>query len=146
MAHTEELKFELYISDGTEGGTSLLKDINPGAGEGLSGSFATLNDKVFFVAQDGVHGWDIWSTDGTGAGTKVVKDLPLMDNKFPSIMGTYDNQIFFSGRDPQNETKIWRTDGTDAGTIFVQGIGQKANIKSKIGVLNNKAFYYALNL
>ena len=57
----------------------MIKDINPGtaSGEINSGSaFARLNStQVLFTANDGVHGVELWITDGTTNGTFMVKDI-----------------------------------------------------------------------
>ncbi|TAJ25070.1 MAG: hypothetical protein EPO68_00465, partial [Planctomycetota bacterium] len=70
--------YELWKSDGTAAGTVLVKDIHAGAGLGLS-SYASLftvaGNQLFFTANDGVHGRELWSTDGTSAGTALVADI-----------------------------------------------------------------------
>ena len=67
---------EIWITDGTASGTSLLKDIN----ENITGSIpvditfasTTLDDELYFLADDGVNGRQIWKTDGTSNGTVMV--------------------------------------------------------------------------
>ena len=73
---------ELWVSDGTREGTRLLKDINPGVdddGRALSSNpqhFLSLgNGYVVFTADDGVHGREVWSTDGTSEGTRMLGDI-----------------------------------------------------------------------
>ena len=73
---------EPWISDGTEQGTVLLKDIHPGAGNTFGGpgvDSAVINGKLFFVGNDGTssnaHGSEVWITDGTTAGTTLLKDI-----------------------------------------------------------------------
>ena len=66
---------EPWITDGTEEGTSLVKDIHPGpeGSRAVAGSSSrlgpVLNDSLVFSAKDGVRGRAIWITDGTDAGT-----------------------------------------------------------------------------
>lgn len=77
---------ELWRSNGTVGGTYLLKDINPGTNgsgfdSGTSASnhgptdFRTVNGITYFFANDGTNGFELWRTDGTDVGTKIVQDL-----------------------------------------------------------------------
>ena len=77
---------ELWKSDGTAAGTVMVKDINPGA-EGSDrpstsnqtksglGEFLTMGATTYFTANDGTNGSELWKTDGTAAGTVMVKDI-----------------------------------------------------------------------
>jgi ELWxxDGT repeat protein len=85
---------ELWVSDGTEAGTMRVKDINPGAtcqeewhipglGSYVCNSFPSditpYETGVVFKAYDGVHGQELWYSDGSEAGTVLVHDLnPLV--------------------------------------------------------------------
>ena len=66
---------ELWKSDGTSGGTLLIKDINQGPADSEPEHFAALGGSVFFGADDGVHGEEFWKTDGSEVGTVLVKDI-----------------------------------------------------------------------
>ena len=68
---------ELWKSDGTEAGTVLVKDIDPGLDSGYSGSdvLTDVGGTLFFTADDGIHGRELWKSDGTEAGTVLVKDI-----------------------------------------------------------------------
>ncbi len=69
---------ELWVTDGTTGGTKVLKKFpfpKPERVKNPPTDFVHLKDKVYFVAEDAVHGQEVWVTDGTPEGTKVLKDL-----------------------------------------------------------------------
>ena len=114
---------ELWRTDGTEAGTVLVKDIRPGpvfTGQPHITSMTDVNGTLFFYAHDGVHGRELWKSDGTTAGTMMVKDLQpggadcLMDNAF-----AIGNALFFTARGSTVGHELWRSDGTDAGTVPV---------------------------
>ena len=68
---------ELWRSDGTAVGTTLLKDIWVGGGDDGSDPFnlEAIDENVYFSADDGTTGRELWRTDGTTAGTVLVQDI-----------------------------------------------------------------------
>src|SRR5215475_6536347 len=76
---------ELWSSDGTDGGTFLVRDINPGSlGSGVR-NLTVAGAQLFFSANDGTHGFELWRTDGTPQGTVLVKDIaPGADSSMPA--------------------------------------------------------------
>ena len=56
----------------------------------------------------------MWRSDGTGAGTTLVKDLDPRGDSNPSVLTDVDGTLFFTA-----DGGIWKSDGTDAGTVFV---------------------------
>ena len=124
---TPETGSELWISDGTESGTNLLKDINPGSGGSSPRGFAQLpNGRVVFFADDGEHGQELWVTDGTAAGTTLLRDMT------PGSVGSYvelssitpisNGRVLFGASDGTHGTELWVTDGTAAGTLMLKDI------------------------
>jgi ELWxxDGT repeat protein len=121
---------ELWRSDGTEGGTTLVKDIRPGSGSSAPGRFVVINSQVFFAADDGVHGVELWKSNGTAEGTVLVKDIrpgggsslssPVL-YPLPTLVAV-DGALFFVADDGVNGRELWRSDGTDAGTALVKDI------------------------
>lgn len=81
---------ELWRTDGTKEGTQLVRDIHPGI-NGSADRFArpsfnasaTLGNKLYFIANNGIHGTELWRTDGTQEGTLMVTDIePGAKNSF----------------------------------------------------------------
>ena len=118
---------ELWKSDGTPDGTVMLKDIYPGTngawpitdGYSPSPEFTIVNNTLFFIAADGIHGYELWKSDGTSEGTVLVKDInPLSASSQPSGLFVYNNTLFFNASDGASE-RFWQSDGTAAGTVQV---------------------------
>jgi ELWxxDGT repeat protein len=127
---------ELWKSDGTPSGTAMIKDINPGStsavrGPGFAPDLTAVNGTLFFVANDGPSGPELWKTDGTVAGTVLVKDITpgnpgsgTFDEpiRLTSVNGT----LFFAANDLTTGTELWKSDGTTAGTVLVADLSHGA--------------------
>jgi ELWxxDGT repeat protein len=129
---------ELWKSNGTGSGTALLKDINPGESYGSSpnplssspGNFTDISGTLFFIAQDYTHGRELWKSDGTKAGTLLVKDILTGEDAFgplsssPSYFMDGGDTLFFAADDGTHGFELWRSDGTEAGTTLVKDINE----------------------
>src|SRR4030095_1414049 len=96
----------------------LVKDINPGTDGSDAAAFVRLNGLAYFRATDGSHGYELWRTDGTEAGTELVIDLnPGPFNGFPDGIAALNGRLYFNGFDTSDFTgsKAWRSDGTAGG-------------------------------
>lgn len=121
---------ELWVSDGTEQGTSLVKDINLEEGKGSEpDNFTEFNNKLYFSADDGENGRELWATDGTEQGTTLVADLYPSPDYFysrqitnPDNLFVFNDRLYFTVGDRKNqweeqiEWELWATDGTKQGT------------------------------
>ena len=133
--------YELWVTDGTTGGTRLVKDIYQGSGAaGPLGSFpqgmTALGNKVIFQADSPNGGNEVWVSDGTKAGTFLLKDInPGGNTSGAGGFIAVGNQVFFSATSSGfDNAKLWVTDGTSAGTHLVKDISGGAT--QDIGVLD----------
>ncbi len=127
FANDDMDNWELWYSDGTETGTVKVKEINP-TGSALDYNAGVWTDQVslgnfmYFSANNGTNGMELWRSDGTTAGTTMVKDV---------YAGCYggaiyefavsDTTIFFSGMD-ESGYQLWRTNGSDSSTIRLRAL------------------------
>jgi ELWxxDGT repeat protein len=80
---------------------------------------------IYFVADDGVHGRELWKTDWTTEGTVMVSDINLGGaSSNPEVLLYLGEQLLFfvPAQDESTVGALWRTDGTEAGTQVVKEI------------------------
>jgi ELWxxDGT repeat protein len=121
---------ELWKSDGTALGTQIVKNINTAVGVSSTpakltavsgGSFAA--GKLFFTADDGTSGVELWVSDGTAAGTVRVKDIrPGAASSSPTSLLAVGTLLFFMADNGVVGTELWKSDGTEAGTVLIKDI------------------------
>src|SRR5439155_18929801 len=115
---------ELWKSDGTEGGTVLVKDINPGSGSASPSELLNVNGTLFFRAFHPDVGSELWKSDGTADGTVRVADInPGPASSGPSALTTVNGTLFFRSFRSSAGYDLWKSDGTAAGTVLVKGFG-----------------------
>jgi ELWxxDGT repeat protein len=99
---------ELWRSDGTAGGTTMVKDINPGAGDADIGSLTAIGKLLFFGANDGARGNELWRSDGTPEGTFTIADLsPGEASSSPVDFTPSGPRIFFVAGSGPVGRELW---------------------------------------
>jgi ELWxxDGT repeat protein len=87
--------------------------------DSFEGNFLTIGGVMYFAGSDGVHGVELWRTDGTGAGTRLVKDINPTSDSAPMMMVDLGGTLYFFANDGTTGRELWRSDGTEAGTTLV---------------------------
>ena len=108
---------ELWVSDGTSGGSMLLKDFN--MSNWSIGNFIAFNNELFFTAQLNGNGTnlELWKSDGTIGGTQQVAVLGHdCNNYFDIVVANVNSKIFFK----VNYDQLWVSDGTTGGTQLLK--------------------------
>jgi ELWxxDGT repeat protein len=105
-----------WRSDGTEAGTFRLADLRLNS---LCGQWAqSWNGRTYFFASQQYYGGsELWSTDGTAAGTRleIVLDDSIRNNQLCDLTVTSHGLVFVANA--LGVRQLWRTDGSAAGTL-----------------------------
>ena len=149
---------ELWKTDGTEAGTVLVKDINPGSSysgfpyDSHPSSLTAVGGTLFFTADDGTTGQELWKSDGTAEGTVLVKDIrPGSSNYgYPYGSDAYEltavgGTLYFTANDGVHGQELWQSDGTEAGTVLVMDIrpGGDGSSPDYLAFVNGALFFAA---
>nr|WP_314005952.1 ELWxxDGT repeat protein [Xanthocytophaga flavus] len=149
IMETADYGRELWISDGTDAGTVLLNDIYTGTQSAFTQntiSFIRNGNYIYFVADDGTTGLELWRTDGTIANTKLVKDIyPGSQSSIPDNFSVVNDKIYFSAFTPEYGVELWKSDGSTSGTVLVADIkpGSGHSNPSTINGTSNDVFFIA---
>ncbi|MBL8812063.1 MAG: hypothetical protein JNM43_18000, partial [Planctomycetaceae bacterium] len=129
IMNEDSVGVELWKSDGTVAGTVRVKDINQtvnNSSHSAPSSLTVVNDTLFFSADDGSTGRELWKSDGTTAGTVLVKDITtgfLTDSiAYQSPMVAAGSNLYFFADNGATGSELWKSDGTAAGTTLVKDI------------------------
>jgi len=87
-----------------------------------------VGDRLYFSAAyeslggiPGTVGVELWISDGTTVGTRLVKDIyPGLTNSSPDNFTNVNGTLFFTARSPNEGVELWKSDGTEAGTVLVK--------------------------
>lgn len=114
---------ELYHSDGTALGTSLVKNINGATKSANIKDIYTFGDQIIFALEDylvnSVYKSDIYFSDGTSAGTDTLISLKSSGGNSNSILNLsiFDSSFTFTADDINNGQDAWFSKGNKTSTI-----------------------------
>ncbi len=128
---------------------SLVYNINPGtASANLAASYinmAVAGGKLFFPANNGTNGPELYSWDGTNA-PMMVKDInPGAPGSSPTEVVMLGNKVYFSATDGTNGFELWEHDPTYGTTRMVADVyaGGPSSNPSNLTVYNGKLYFAA---
>ncbi len=155
---------EPFVSDGTINGSKILKDINVGNLNSFFNSdtntkldiFTKAGNLVYFRANNGLNGYELYKTDGTEINTQMVKDISIGTASSlveSTLFMSFNNVIYFKANDQIHGEELWRSDGTESGTYILKdinpGIGSAfdgiSNVYLETNNILNEKCYAVLN-
>jgi ELWxxDGT repeat protein len=100
-------------------------------------SVTTVGSTLFFVTNS-----ELWKSDGTAAGTVLVKAFPSY--LFPSELTVVGSTLFFTAGASASDSyrKLWKSDGTPAGTIIVKDTDDR-HVPGNLTALGGTLFFFS---
>jgi ELWxxDGT repeat protein len=137
----------LWKTDGTEAGTSLVKEFIPNSIDAFPNNLTNVNGTLYFVGLDQTNGIALWKSDGTEAGTApFLVTQPTMPG-FPGHFVSFKGKLYFFSLTQTLHYGLWESDGTAAGTVLVKDLG-RGNFQTDLGaepVIVNGTLFFATN-
>jgi ELWxxDGT repeat protein len=103
-----------------------VRDINPGASGSNAASLTAAGDRLYFSANNGVNGDELWTTTGTTATTVMVDDLNTTGSSSPDRLVWADGSLWFaanvdsdSGMELLKLTEVAVASGYDATISYI---------------------------
>ena len=81
-------------------------------------NITAVGNRIFFIAADNAHGRELWTSDGTAAGTTNVSDFAFGPLSFKVSTA----RAYFIADDGVHGSELWSSDGTQAGTVLVKDL------------------------
>src|SRR5262249_37722922 len=101
--------------------------INPGPASSNPVELTQVNRTLFFSADDGSNGTELWKSTGIPYGTVMVEDAvpgggiaPGLASSSPGNLTAGNGTLFFTGDDGTHGYELWKSDGTPSGTVMVE--------------------------
>ncbi len=93
-------------------------------------------DRLFFVLTDPsvgavpvlpapqvAEGAELWTSDGTAEGTRLVRDIwPGRSSSNPRWLTDFDGRLVFTADDGESGRELWTSDGTAEGTVLFHDV------------------------
>jgi ELWxxDGT repeat protein len=124
---------ELWASNGTQAGTVPL-EINMQPDTGADPTHLTVADgAVFFIANDGITGDELWKATGTSGTAVQVEDInPGVGSSFDTFtqeeqLVNVNNTLYFTANNGVDGREVWQSDGTLSGTVLAKDIKDGAD-------------------
>jgi ELWxxDGT repeat protein len=138
----------LWKSDGTEAGTTLIKDINPGGQSSFFQYLTNVDGTLYFSANDGATGQELWKSDGTESGTMQVEDIrPGVAGSDPANLTNVDGTLFFTADNGIYGRELWSIAPLVGAPMLVADIlfgpGSGVSTGADIIAVDGKVFFSA---
>lgn len=133
----------MWADDGTADG---MRQVATFSGFYTPSILGAAEDRLVFTIDDGIHGRELWASDGTTAGTHLIADI--RPGPLASQIGrraVLDRRIVFTADDGTNGRALWITDGTAAGTTRISALNETItdDLSTDLAGVKGVAFFVA---
>ena len=128
----------------------MVENIAPAGTSSFPNRLTAVGNTLFFIANNGQNGYELWKSNGTSSGTVMVKDIYSQQAySNPNYLTEMGGTLYFSAMDTTNNGhQLWKSDGTESGTVMVTAINSGGTANPGIHtdgfvVMNNNLYFSA---
>lgn len=141
----------LWSTDGTPEGTVLLREMSfPPLSVPLEKAISIKGltlyaGRLYFAAEGDSEGFELWSTDGTAEGTRLVRDINPHGASSPEGFAVAGSRLYFSAYDGLHGFELWESDGTAEGTRLVHDLapGLTSSLPEELTAVGSRLYFRA---
>ncbi len=134
---------QLWSNDGRPVGTHKIQSVSRQRRHGSE--LFSYRSRAYFTVGDLEHGRELWATDGTRAGTALVRNINPDGDSVPHGFAEVAGALFFAATHSASGTELWKSDGTAAGTELVADVrpGAASSAPTALTDVNGTLFFTA---
>lgn len=131
---------ELYRTNGTT--TELVKDVNPGGPSSSPLHLTAVGNQLFFTAVTPANNRELWRTDGTAAGTRMVHEhVPGAGMPVFKELVAHNGRLFYAVQEPQYGSELWSSDGATSALVRDIAPGAPGSGPTGLTSVGSKLFF-----
>lgn len=135
---------ELWITDGTEVGTRLLRDISTGSTSSNPSHITAIGGVAYFCAETEAQGLELWVTNGTEIGTAIAADVNPHGDGSPENLVELNGKLFFTVFEPESGNELWSVEPGKPPRIHKNiRDGKDSSNPRNLVVWNNQLYFQA---
>ncbi len=135
---------QLWKTRGTYQTTEMVFDLNQNNTQPAFSirDFSKL-DKLYFSYTTPATGRELWVSDGTTEGTRMIADImPGPGSSNPTVLANTNGVLLFKATDSEGNRQLWSTDGSEINTRLLSKVDLPANEITIIDADKDKAYFW----